>query len=234
MSQMAFQFDTAPVYSGDNFLIGENNRVAHEIIHAWPNWPVPVVILTGAIGVGKTHLLRLWQSHARALQCPVADMKDDFNPTRFALRPVAVDDADQVTGHIGRERALFHLYNLTLQNKQTLLMTATEHPTRWGLLLPDLASRLRAAMIIDVAEPDEQMMRQLYIKLFADRQLVVPQSVIDWLLARLERSAVTAQHVVAALDQAALEMQKPITIFLARKVLGFKDEESDEFRPEKD
>ena len=229
MSQMAFEFDAPADYSSANFLVGENNRAAFDALHAWPEWRVPVVILTGAHGVGKTHLLRLWTAHARAGLCAVADLRDDFNPVRHAARPVAVDDADQVSGQIGRERALFHLYNLALQNKQTLLLTAADHPARWGLLLPDLASRLRAAMVIEIAEPDEAVMRQLYMKLFADRQLNVPQSVIDWLLLRMDRSAVTARHTVAALDHAALEEKKPVTIFLARKVLGEDfDEHSDE------
>ncbi len=71
------------------------------------------------------------------------------------------------------------------------------------------------------------------MKLFGDRQLVVSASVIDWLLARMERSAVTAQHIVAALDQAALEQQKPISIFLARKILGFNDgDESEDYSAE--
>lgn len=227
MSQLTFQFDATPNYSGENFLIGDNNCAAFNVVHAWPNWPAPTVILTGPVGVGKTHLLNLWCAHAKALPCPAGNLQGDFNPTRYVERPIAIDDADQVSAQVGRERALLHLYNLALQNKQTLLMTAERHPQHWGLLLPDLASRLRAAVVVEVREPDEHLMRQLYQKLFADRQLNVPEQVIDWLLLRLDRSAVTAQNTVLALDHAALEHQKPITIWLARKVLGYGDDEDE-------
>jgi chromosomal replication initiation ATPase DnaA len=224
MSQLIFQFDTRADYSHDNFLLGENNRAAYDFLGAWPNWPSPVAILVGAPGVGKTYLLQIWQAHAKGLICPVHNLQDGFNPLRYATVPSAVDDADQVAGQIGRERALLHLYNLALQNKQTLLLAAQQHPQHWQLLLPDLASRLRSAMVIEVGQPDETMMRQLYQKLFADRQLVVPGAVIDWLLLRVERSATTAQQVAAVLDAAALEHQRPITVFLARKVLGMEDD----------
>lgn len=228
MSQMAFHFDPAPNYQAANFLVGENNRQAYDAIYAWPNWPAPLVVLVGPVGVGKTHLMQLWRQHATAMQCNADELREDFNPTRYAARPIAIDDAHIVSGNLGAERALFHLYNLALQNKQTLLLTAETHPQQWGLLLPDLASRLRAAIVVEIREPDEALMRSLYIKLFADRQLHVPEQVINWLLARLERSAVTAGHVVAALDHAALEHQKPISIFLARKALGYNDDEEGE------
>jgi len=224
MAQMTFQFDPAPNYSGENFIIADSNRTAYDAVYTWPNWPVPAVILMGPKGVGKTHLLNVWRAHSKASQCRVSDLRDDFNPTRYALQPVALDDADQVTGQIGRERALLHLYNLALQNKQTILLTATSYPQQWGLLLPDLASRLRSAMVIEVAEPNEDLMRQLYAKLFTDRQLQVPASVIDWLLAHTERSALAAQQAAAAIDQTALELQKPITTWLARRALGVGEE----------
>ncbi len=227
MAQMTFQFDPAPNYSGDNFIVAGSNRAAYDAVHAWPDWPAPAVILVGPKGVGKTHLLELWSLHTAAAQCRVSDLREDFNPTRYALRPVAIDDADQVTGQIGRERALLHLYNLALQNKQTILMTASSYPQQWGLLLPDLASRLRGVVAVEVAEPDEILMQQLYLKLFADRQLNVPQAVIDWLMTHLERSAVAAQQAVAAIDQTALELQKPVSVWLARRSLG-AGEESEE------
>jgi hypothetical protein len=37
--------------------------------------------------------------------------------------------------------------------------------------LPDLASRLKAATVVEIAEPDEELLAQVMVKLFADRQL---------------------------------------------------------------
>lgn len=225
MGQLFFEFAPQPDYSAHQFIVGETNRAAADLVQSWPEWRVPVAMLVGPGGVGKTHLAHIWQAHAGGLFCPAGQLADGFNPIRYAAQPTVVDDAHSVAGKIGAERALLHLYNLCLQNKQTLLMTAAANPQHWGLLLPDLASRLRAAMVVEIRQPDDAMMRQLYAKLFADRQLSVPLPVIDWLLQRIERSATTAGRVVAALDAAALEAQKPISIYLARKVLGDEGED---------
>jgi chromosomal replication initiation ATPase DnaA len=86
--------------------------------------------------------------------------------------------------------------------------------------LPDLASRLKAMPAVALGPPDDALLRALYGKLFAERQVRVADEVIDWLTARLERSGTAAARAVAALDQGALERRRPVTIALAREVLG--------------
>ena len=58
------------------------------------------------------------------------------------------------------------------------------------------------------------------MKLFADRQLLVGEEVVAFLVPRLERSFAAAASAVAALDQAALAAHRRITVPLARAVLG--------------
>ena len=54
---------------------------------------------------------------------------------------------------------------------------------------------------------------------FADRQLTVGAGVVRFLLARMERSFAAARGLVAAIDRAALESRRDITVPLARQVL---------------
>ena len=61
-------------------------------------------------------------------------------------------------------------------------------PADWRVGLPDLRSRLRMATPVALGEPDDELLRKVLVKLFADRQLVVEKAVIDYLLVRMERS----------------------------------------------
>ena len=70
--------------------------------------------------------------------------------------------------------------------------------------MPDLASRLRAAQLVELAEPDDQMLRQVIVKLFADRQIAIQPAVVDYLAARMERSLGAAGRLVAEMDREAL------------------------------
>ena len=57
-----------------------------------------------------------------------------------------------------------------------MLLTARRPVAGWPLGLPDLASRLRAAPAVAIGPPDDALLGALLVKLFADRQLVVPEA----------------------------------------------------------
>ena len=59
----------------------------------------------------------------------------------------------------------------------------------------------------------------MLVKLFADRQLAVEESVISYLLARMERSNAAARRLVGIIDQAALTGRSPVTRPFVAKVL---------------
>jgi len=115
---------------------------------------------------------------------------------------------------------LLHLYNVVVERRGQLLLTATEPPARWPALLPDLRSRLSAAPTVGVEAPDDALLAALLVKLFSDRQVVVGEEVVLFLVRQMERSFDAARRLVAALDKAALSEQRGITIPLARAVLA--------------
>jgi chromosomal replication initiation ATPase DnaA len=91
------------------------------------------------------------------------------------------------------------------------------------LAIRDLASRLKALPVVTLAPPDEALLRAVLVKLFADRQLTVDESLIGYLATRIERSFAAARAVVAALDEEAMRRQRPLTRALAAEVLRSDD-----------
>jgi chromosomal replication initiation ATPase DnaA len=100
-----------------------------------------------------------------------------------------------------------------------LLVTALTPPSRWGLELPDLASRMAATPTVAISPPDEALLAAVLVKLFADRQIDPPETLIRYLVDRIERSFAAARTIVATLDEAALAEGKPIGRDFARHVL---------------
>ena len=117
------------------------------------------------------------------------------------------------------ERVLLHLINLAGEEKASLLLTARTAPAAWPVTIPDLVSRLRALPVAMLLTPDDAMLRALIVKLAADRQLAVDESVVRYLSTRIERSFAAARTAVIALDKEALRQRRPATRALAAEIL---------------
>ncbi|MGQ7791523.1 hypothetical protein ACUN0C_03850 [Faunimonas sp. B44] len=215
--QIPLELGHAVAYGPDSYVVGAANREAAGFIGRWPDWPTPVVALSGPPGSGKTHLAHIWAARSGARLAAATELGNaDLFETAMS-RPVAVDAI--APGSVP-ESALFHLINLVRESGTALLLVAREPATGWGVALPDLASRLRLATALRLHEPDEPQLRQVLVKLFADRQLLVERPVLDFMLLRMERSFTAAAAVVAALDRAALADQRRISRALAATVLA--------------
>jgi chromosomal replication initiation ATPase DnaA len=103
------------------------------------------------------------------------------------------------------------------------MMTSRLWPMSWPVELPDLLSRLKAATVVEIGKPDEELLSQVIVKLFADRQLYIDDKLILYVVSRMERSLNAAQTIVDRLDRLALARGTRITRALAAEVLNELD-----------
>lgn len=206
-------------YSRDDLVVSPSNEQAVALVDCWPDWPSAVVVLAGPAGSGKTHLAKIWLNAANAVSLDPAHVGGEI--AGLGGRPVLVDNAD--IGNINQQ-ALFHLINEVQAAGSHLLLTARRFPSAWGLTLPDLISRLKAAATVEIHEPDDPLLAGVITKLFADRQVEVEPHVVQYLVRRIERSLATAMRVVDRLDRVAMEQQSRITRALAAEAVSAMDE----------
>jgi chromosomal replication initiation ATPase DnaA len=217
--QLSLDLPVRPALGREDFFVSEANAAALAAIEGWQGWPGHKLVLTGPESAGKTHLAHVWAALAGARIAPADTLADADIPT-LAAGPVAIEDADHIAGDRAAEAALFHLHNLVLAEGGALLVTARDAPGRWGLVLPDLESRLQAASLARLAPPDDALLFALMAKLFADRQLSPGPAVLTYVARRIDRSFAAAAEAVARLDRAALERKRPLTRALAAEVLA--------------
>lgn len=212
--QLPLAFAHDPATGREDLLVSDPLAAAVAIVDAWPHWPSPVVVLTGPTGSGKSHLAAIWRerSGARIIK-PVAG---ENAALMAAQGPVLFEDADRTDFD---DAELFHVINSVRQHGTSLLMTARLWPMGWNVALPDLKSRLKAATVVEIGEPDEELLVQIIIKLFADRQLAIDEKIVSYIVRRMERSLAAATDIVDRLDRLALSRGTRITRALAAEVL---------------
>ncbi len=216
--QLALPFPYEPVYDARDFMSAVSNQDALTWLARPADWPERRLALWGDAGCGKSHLLHVWSARIGAVQLAGQTLRDlDGMPQTGA---VALDDADIVAP----DTTLLHLLNTARDRGLFVLMSGRTPPARWPVALPDLASRLRAVMPIEIRPPDDDLLRALLLRLLADRQLAVPRSIQDWLLLRLPRSPAALRDAVSRLDRASLAFGSAITRSLAAALLTADDE----------
>lgn len=219
--QLSFDLSARPALGRNAFFVSEANAVALAMIDAWRDWAAGKLLVSGPKGAGKTHLAHVWATDSGAPILPAADL-DEAAVDALACGPVCVEDVQEIAGDLNRETALFHLHNLVLARGQPLLLTAEGVPGRWGLCLPDLASRLQATPIAMILAPDQDLLGALFAKLFEDRQLSPLPDVIPYLARHAPRDFALAREIVDRMDALALAEKRELSRDLARRVLSLQ------------
>lgn len=214
--QLALALDHSESYAREDFLPGPGNESALKLIESWPDWPASAVALIGPEGSGKSHLASIWAAASGARVISGRAVSQNGLLPALATGALVVEDVAAAD-----ERALFHLINLAREEDAFLLFTARSAPSLWPVGIPDLGSRLRALPVVTLQAPDDAMLHGVIIKLAADRQLTLDESIVRYLSSHIERSFAAARAAVIALDHEALRQGRPPTRALAAEL--FRD-----------
>ncbi|MER5170630.1 DnaA ATPase domain-containing protein [Thioclava kandeliae] len=217
--QLIFDLPLRQSQGREDYYVAQANALALAMLDTPESWTSGRMILTGDAGAGKTHLAQIWADANRAPLIPARELADYDAPWLATAGAIVVDDANQIAGTRERESLLFHLCNLCQAENVKLLLTARTPPRDWGLVVPDLRSRMEATTSAKIMPPDDALLAAVLVKMFADCQIHVPVTLIPWLVSRMDRSLATARALVGALDARSLTEKRAITRSLASDVL---------------
>jgi len=211
VTQLVLPLETRSAQGRADFIVAPGNERAVAFIDSFAQWPAPAAALVGPPASGKSHLAAVWAERVGAGVTQAMALNADIPSGPLVVENVAPGVP---------EAPLFAL----LERGAPLLLTSqvkpADWPSRFRLALPDLVSRSRALLAFDLWAPDDALLMGLAVKLFADRQLQVPESVVSHMIATLERSPGAIRDFVALADAAALAAKKPINLALIKGLLG--------------
>jgi len=211
--QLPLDLAHSPALEREDLVMSASNALAVELVDAWPEWPGPFLVLVGPEGSGKSHLARIWAARSGANVVALGELRADLPPPSKNL---VIEDA--IPGKIP-EQALFHVLNHIRSEGGACIITSRHLPAAWCVSLPDLDSRLRAAQLAQIGEPDDALLGAVMLKLFSDRQIVPPPGVVNFILTRMERSLAATRRIVAEIDREVLARGGRITKPVAADVL---------------
>jgi DnaA-homolog protein len=218
--QLTFELADAPAATFANFLAGRNAEAVDTLARlARRDARETGLVLWGASGAGKTHLLK----------AAVTLALEHGREARFLDDPSGVDDVprgrDPFVAVDGVDRAdeaaqgrLFTLYNaLAAQGGQ--LVAAASAPPALMALRDDLRTRLGWGLVFEIV-PLADAEKPGALAAFAQaRGFRLAPDAIAYLLAHGRRDMASLVRTLTALDRYSLALQRPITVPLIREWL---------------
>jgi|SRR5579871_193242 len=214
-AQLPLLFPFSPALSREDFIVSPANAEALAYVERWPDWTAPVAGLYGPAGCGKTHLASIWRTMSGAQMISAREVGSADIHLQCAR---VIEDIDAAQPTEENDSVLFAAMQMAAAHAP-LLLTGLAPPPLWPSVLPDLASRFSALIALPLRIPDEAVLAGLAHKLFADRQLPVPDEVIAHMLLVLERSPAALRDFVAEADAAALADGCPVNLSLVSRLL---------------
>ncbi|MGL9733183.1 MAG: chorismate synthase [Wolbachia sp.] len=181
-------------YSRQNFIIlDENKHVYHSVIDdlSWKSF-----ILFGPQSSGKTHLAHIWQSMNDAIFINVNNFISEIKHSNAFI----LEDIQNVQD----EAMLLHCYNYMKENNKRLLITSSTSPNKLNFKLKDLTSRILSTISVKIPSANEELLRIMLMKRFSDKQLKIDLKVIDYILARVERSFYSISEIIEKIDDESM------------------------------
>ena len=182
-----------PVRTGEpaSIVIGSGNRAVAEALGAPETWPFRTAILHGPPRSGKSLFARWFANrHAGGV----------------------IDGVERL-----EETEIFHRWNRAQEDGFPLLLVVDGE--RWDITLPDLRSRMGAALQLEIGPPDDALAAELMLSHAAQRGLALGEGAPAYLVPRMERSYSATEKIVAEIDRLSLERQVPATLSVWRDAL---------------
>lgn len=208
--------------------VPRRNRAVYAHVAAVAAGDAEQIWLAGPSGSGKSHLLQAACRAAsaagrRSMYLPLGG-EGGFGPEALhgleALDLVALDECERVAGRADWEAALFELLNGLRDGGSGLLMASRQTPKDVPFELPDLASRMRGAVLYRL-RPIGETGRLEALRIHArQRGLAIDEPTARYLLSRVERDVGAVCAWLEKLDQASLSEQRRLSIPFVRQVLA--------------
>ena len=231
-----------PIYTFENFLEGDSNRLARNASIAVANKPGGTsfnpLLIFGGVGLGKTHLAHaigvdikdkypektvLYISAEKFTQQYIESVKknnrNDFIHFYQIIDILIIDDVQFLSGKSGTQDVFFHIFNHLHQNGKQVILTSDKAPVDMQDIEQRLLSRFKWGLSAELQKPNfETRVSIVKNKLYRDG-VEMPEDIIEYLAKHITTNVRELEGAIISLIAQSSFNRKEITITLAKDVV---------------
>ena len=212
--QFALPLKFRTIKNRENFLVSKSNQEAVKLIENSKFWKtrnkinsIPGAVIYGPKGSGKTHLSRIFEKlfNANYLTSLTSNsLEKVIEGKNFILD-------DFIPGKKFPSELVMHFINQVTYNECSVLFLSRLSPFEMNWNLEDLNSRIRSLVSSEIKLPDDVLLYSFMVKYSNDKNLILSDKKIIYILKRLDRSFENVIEIIDRLDIYSLEAKKKVT-----------------------
>ena len=213
--QLILKFPEHRAYKREDFYVSPSNQEAYDFINNWPKWIKRIVNIFGPSGSGKSHLSSILKTKTKCLDILGNELNENII---FEFKTKEVLIIENFNEKIPEE-LLFSLWNIALQDNKYFLINSIKPISSYKFKLPDLTSRIKSSLNIGIKLPSDDLISAIIAKNFSDKQIMVEEKHIDYIIKRIDRSYEKISQFILTLDRYSLKKGSPFGLKLIKEVL---------------
>ena len=213
--QLILKFPEHRAYKKEDFYVSPSNEEAFDFISSWPKWIKRIVNIFGPSGSGKSHLASILKSKTKCLEILPKDLNENIISEFKTKEVLIIENFNEKIS----EELLFSLWNTALQDNKYFLINSIKPINSYKFKLPDLVSRIKSSLSIGIKLPSDDLISAIIVKNFSDKQIIVDEKHIDYIIKRIDRSYEKISQFILTLDRYSLKKGSPFGLKMIKEVL---------------
>ena len=213
--QLILKFPEHRAYKKEDFYVSPSNEEAFDFIKSWPKWIKRILNIFGPSGSGKSHLASILKSKTKCLEILPKDLNENIISTFKTKEVLIIENFNEKIP----EQLLFSLWNIALQDNKYFLINSIKPISSYKFKLPDLVSRTKSSLSIGIKLPSDDLISAIIVKNFSDKQIIVEEKHIDYIIKRIDRSYEKISQFILTLDRYSLKKGSPFGLKMIKEVL---------------
>ena len=215
-NQTIIKFDYEKNLKDDDFFISKSNKHVFEFLDRWPKWEKNFINITGEAQSGKTHLINIFLKKNKGLRIEANFLKDIHLKDIKIYENIIIENLTSVIN----EKLFYSLLNLIEQDNKYIIATSLVPIVYLDFKLNDLKSRTKNFLLLNIEQPDDELIFAIIVKNLSDRQIILDKRLIQYIVKRIERSYGKIYDFIYKVDQLSLKKKKSIDLKIIKEVLG--------------
>ena len=215
LNQLLLELDYKINFNEHDFYLSQSNSNAFNLINRWPDWDKKILNISGEKFSGKSHLANIFKSKSKAYLINGKNINNSIFQKLKLYESIIIDDFDECED----EKILYSIFNLIDQDSKYLLINSSLPINEIKFNLPDLISRSKNCLYVQIENPDDELIFAIILKNFSDRQINIEKKIIDFIINRIDRSYRKIDEFIYKIDELSLKKKKPINFKTIKEIL---------------